>query len=267
MRVLQDPARRVIRTSTDLLDVVVETLDEVSQELPSHCELLWDRTPGTSRRKPSEDNQAIPDVWRPKPEAALCAHLTHELTLRLAGHRVAVNREVLIHPTDPYGAGDRTDLLVETLASPGDPSDRASGGPVKLVIEVKGAWNRDVMTAQEEQLANRYLPQARVDAGIYLVGWYPFELWNATGDSRKTQAKKPHPDTLLAHLRGQAASLSESGAFHLRPMVIKIPRPHRQWICLRLPLMWVPWQLLGEGLSSPEQREAEIFLQSSPSGR
>ncbi|MGW1597217.1 hypothetical protein [Streptomyces sp. NPDC002343] len=228
IRLLQDAARRVIRTSTDLLDVVQEALEDVSRALPSHCELLWDRTPGKNPRKPSAENPVIPDAWRPKPEAALCAYLTHELTLRLAGHRVAVNREVLIHPTDPYGAGDRTDLLVEAMPSPGDEPDTASSGSVKLVIEVKGAWNDEVPTAQADQLAGRYLPEAGTDAGVYIVGWYPIELWNATGDSRKTQAKKLRPDTLLADLRNQAASLSQAAGIHLRPMVIDIPRPSRQ---------------------------------------
>ncbi|MFG2544053.1 hypothetical protein ACGFOM_16600 [Streptomyces sp. NPDC048594] len=60
---------------------------------------------------------------------------------------------MLIHPTDPYGAGDRTDLFVEAMSG-------------------------------------RYLPEAGTDVGIYIVGWYPIELWNATGDNRKTQAKK-----------------------------------------------------------------------------
>lgn len=228
IRLLQDPARRVVRTSTDLLDVVQEALEEVSRELPSHCELLWDRTPGKSPRKPSAENPVIPDVWRPKPEAALCAYLTHELTLRLAGHRVAVNREVLIHPTDPYGAGDRTDLLVEAMPSPGDDPNIASSGSVKLVIEVKGSWNDEVPTAQAEQLAGRYLPEAGTDAGIYIVGWYPIELWNATGDSRKTQAKRLQLATLLDDLQKQAASLSQAGACQVRPMLINVPRPYRQ---------------------------------------
>ncbi|CAL9325619.1 hypothetical protein SUDANB180_00241 [Streptomyces sp. enrichment culture] len=228
IRLLQDPARRVVRTSTDLLDVVQEALEEVSLALPSHGELLWDRTPGKRPRKPSAENPVIPDVWRPKPEAALCAYLAHELTLRLAGHRVAVNREVLIHPTDPYGAGDRTDLLVEALPAPGDDHDIASSGSVKLVIEVKGSWNDEVPTAQAEQLAGRYLPEAGTDAGIYIVGWYPIELWNATGDRRKTQAKTLQPDTLLVELRDQAASLSQAGALHVRPMVINVPRPSGQ---------------------------------------
>ncbi|WP_406362604.1 hypothetical protein OID55_35660 [Streptomyces sp. NBC_00715] len=231
VRVLRDPARRVIRSSTDLLDVVHEILEQVGCELPSHGELMWDRTPGSrSRRKSAStaDTGAVPDTWRPKPEAALCAYLAHELTLRMAGHRVGVNREVLIHPTDAYGAGDRTDILIDAQTSSRDDSDSAPGGPLKLVIEVKGSWNPGLTTAQEEQLVGRYLPEAQTDVGIYLVGWYPVELWDAKGDSRRTQAKKQEHATLLADLQDQADHLAQAGSVHLRPMVITIPRPHRQ---------------------------------------
>ncbi|WP_151478237.1 hypothetical protein [Streptomyces albicerus] len=231
IRVLQDPARRVIRTSTDLLDAVYEVLDQMGNEIPSHGELLWDRTPGRRSRTKSTSTtgtESVPETWRPKPEAALCAYLAHELTLRLGGHRVAVNREVLIHPTDAYGAGDRTDILIDALPSPGDELGPTPGGPVKLVIEVKGSWNPDLATSQAEQLAGRYLPEAMTDVGIYLVGWYPVELWDAEKDSRKTQAKKLERDTLLSDLQAQALRLAQAEAIHLRPMVITIPRPHRQ---------------------------------------
>ncbi|MFE5374002.1 hypothetical protein [Streptomyces mirabilis] len=231
VRVLRDPARRVIRTSTDLLDVVHEILEQVGRDLPSHGELMWDRTPGSRSRKKSAtttDTESVPDTWRPKPEAALCAYLAHELNLRLAGHRVAVNREVLIHPTDAYGAGDRTDILIDAQPSSRDDLGSAPDGPLKLVIEVKGSWNPGITTAQGEQLSGRYLPEVQTNVGIYLVGWYPVELWDAKGDSRKTQAKKLEPGTLLADLQDQAARLSEAGSVHLRAMVITIPRPHRQ---------------------------------------
>lgn len=231
VQVLRDPARRVIRTSTDLLDVVYEVLEQVSRELPSHSELLWDRTPGKRSRPKATSTtepETVPEAWRPKPEAALCAYLAHELSLRLGGHRVAVNREVLIHPTDAYGAGDRTDILIDATPSTSDDLDTSPGEPVKLVIEVKGSWNPGVTTSQEDQLADRYLPEVQTDVGIYLVGWYPVELWNATGDKRKTEAKKLDFPVLLADLDTQARRLSQGGAMHIRPMLITIPRPQKQ---------------------------------------
>ncbi len=100
---------------------------------------------------------------------------------------------------------------------------------MELVIEVKGSWNDEVPTSQAEQLAGgRYLPEAGTDVGIYIVGWYPVELWDAKGGNRKTQAKKLQLDTLLVHLLDQAAGLSQAGGVHVRPMVINIPRPDKQ---------------------------------------
>ncbi|MFB7048717.1 NACHT domain-containing protein [Streptomyces microflavus] len=233
MHVLQDPSLRVIRTSSDLLDVVSEVLGQVEVDLPPHGELLWDRKEGSrpqrksSSRQPATAPDAAPDTWRPKPEAALCAYLAHELTLRLGGHRVTVNREVLIQPTDAYGAGDRTDILIDAQGAGDNYSDGAFVKPLKLVIEVKGAWNPKLSSAQEEQLAGRYLPEAMTDVGIYLVGWYPLELWTAEmGTRRRNAAKKWQADTLLVHLQKQAAQLGSVEPIHIRPVVIRIPHPH-----------------------------------------
>ncbi|MEV6060888.1 hypothetical protein AB0L62_12890 [Nocardia asteroides] len=227
IEVLKNPAQRVVRVGTDLLVVVEEALDCIGRDLASHCELLWDRTPGIRRRKNNPDadgTEEVPDRWRPKPEAALCAYLAHELTLRLGGHRVAVNREVLIHPTDPYGAGDRTDILIDAHTQT---TGTGTSQHIKLVIEVKGAWNVDVETSQETQLVDRYLPEAGTDVGIYLVGWYPIELWDAAGDKRKTMAKKLHPSTLAVDLKAQSRQWNQASTFHVRPIVMIIPRPNR----------------------------------------
>ena len=61
---------------------------------------------------------ATGDLWQPKPESALSAYLAHELTLRLRGRGVAVNREVLIKPSNAYGAGERTDIKAEATPCP-----------------------------------------------------------------------------------------------------------------------------------------------------
>jgi hypothetical protein len=228
--VLRDRFRRIIRDSSDLLDVVYETLEHIAGELPSHCELLWDRTRGMPAKKGTTTTSAvaaIPDTWRPKPEAALSAYIAHELNLRLAGHKISVNREVLILPTNPYGMGDRTDILIEAHPTPGHDHDAAEPGPVRLVIELKGPWNRDIATAMETQLADRYLPEAKATVGIYLIGWYPIEMWDVTRDPNRTRAKAWTFDTLTADLAAQASALSDARAVRLKAVVITIPRPHR----------------------------------------
>jgi len=195
IQVLRDPSRRLVHSSAAFLDAVMEVLETIGEELPPHGELLWDRIPGKRPGKAAPtgtDSEARPDVWRPKPEAALCAYLAHELNLRMAGDRIAVNREVLIQPNDAYGAGDRTDILLEAFPSP---QHGPSATPVKLVVEVKGSWNADLMTSQDEQLVSRYLPEVGADAGIYIVGWYPIELWDAPDYRRSTARKHTLPST------------------------------------------------------------------------
>ncbi|MEW2471767.1 hypothetical protein AB0919_43410 [Streptomyces sp. NPDC046994] len=224
---LSDPKRRVIRNTVDLLNIVHEAIVSIADDVPQHGELLWDRTPGKRSRKSDSSSENLPDVWRPKPEAALCAYVAHELLLRLAGFRVAVNREVLVLPTDPYGAGDRTDILVEV--APGGP-DRWSlreEENLKVVIEVKGAWNPGLLEAQKEQLVDMYLSQVQTDVGIYLVGWYPIRLWDATGDSRKTKAKQRSLAGIRADLEAQARDINATAEVLVKSLVVNIPRPHQ----------------------------------------
>ncbi|GLX99510.1 hypothetical protein [Herbidospora sp. NBRC 101105] len=126
----------------------------------------------------------------------------------------------------PSGAGDRTDILVEALPETHREFPEA-GEPLKLVIEVKCAGNKNLKTAQEKQLVDRYLKEARTDVGIYLVGWHPVKLWTTRDNAYRIRAKKLRPDTLQADLDQQAAQLSRSRGVHVRSLVITVPRPHK----------------------------------------
>lgn len=223
-RLLRDPSRRLVRTDAELAAVIIETLRVVEHELPPHCELLWDRVPASLRSLAARKGvtlgyKAAPegdDLWAPKPEAALSAYLANQLDLRLAKRSLIVNREVLVHPTNPYGSGDRPDILVEVR----------SGTQVhcKVPIEVKGAWNQEAETSLETQLAKRYLPEARSNAGVYVVGWYPLGLWTALDSSRRPKAAGRSPDTLSADLDHLAGQVAPPGAV-IAPIIITIPRP------------------------------------------
>ncbi|WP_042379923.1 hypothetical protein [Streptacidiphilus melanogenes] len=229
VQVLTDPRRRLINTTSGLLDVVVDTLNAIAADVAPHGELLWDRTPGKSPRAKAKlgGAVAIPDVWRPKPEAALSAYLAHVLQLRLGGHGVLVNREVLIQPTDAYGAGERVDILVQATSIARSGSVSPTPDTLRLVIEVKGPWNKDLLTAQETQLARTYLPEVPTDAGVYLVGWYPLDQWTAS-DDRKAKAKVHSAESLREKLQIQAATLAGLLSIHVQAMVLVIDRPHKQ---------------------------------------
>lgn len=123
-----DSRRRFVRTPHERAAVIVKELDRIRSDIAGHGELLWDRVPGTRKRAKKNmqlgesggDRDELIEQWSPKPEAALSAYLAHEFNLRLSGHRVIVNREVLIQPTDAYGAGDRTDILIQANVNDGD---------------------------------------------------------------------------------------------------------------------------------------------------
>jgi hypothetical protein len=238
-RLLSDARRRLVRSTAELATLLGDTLAAIGQDLPAHGELLWDRQPAPRRRAASSTNppsattpasgeQPKEDTWRPKPEAALSAYLAHEFTLRLTDRGVAVNREVLVQPRNPYGAGDRTDIAVEATLVHDPYAATPAAAPERLVVvvEVKGAWNDGLLSDQRNQLAVRYLPESNSDRGIYVVGWYPVDLWTARGDQRKAKASRLVRDDVEHALSEQADNLARELNLYTHPVVLEIPRPH-----------------------------------------
>jgi hypothetical protein len=172
------------------------------------------------------DNSSDSDAWLPKVEGALSAFLANELRHRLSEQPLVVNREVLVRPTNEHGAGDRTDILVE-----GPLSGVSLTGPnhdrVAVVVEVKGSWNDELTTAQLSQLAERYLPEADTDHGIYLVGWYPLDLWSELDQDRRRRAARYAIERLMDILNDQAAQIADTLNLITKPVALNIPRAHR----------------------------------------
>jgi hypothetical protein len=231
-RLLEDVTRRLVRSNSELLELVIDVLMRVADELSTHCELLWDRTRASrqefSGRREEGGDRAV--EWQPKPEAALSAYLAHELQLRLVGRGVAVNREILVRPTNAYGAGLRTDITVEAslVHDPFDTHPIAPPARVAVVVEVKGPWNRDLLSAQRDQLAVQYLPAASTDHGAYVVGWYPISLWTARSDNyRRTLSSRLDRTELEARLTAQAEEIRRDLDQYTQPLVVDVPRPAR----------------------------------------
>jgi hypothetical protein len=218
----EDARRRLVRSEGELADLLIEVLNTIGEDLPAHGELLWDRLP---RRVLPEDSP-LKEAWLPKMEPALSAYICHELTNRLKGRGLAVNREVLVRPTDASGAGDRTDIQVEATmrhdAVSGPVPDR-----VAVVIEIKGPWNEELMTAQRDQLAKRYLPETHTATGIYLVGWYSLDQWTYEGDYRRARVRNLERDQLVRELQDQARKIFTELSRSIEVLLLAIPRPHR----------------------------------------
>jgi hypothetical protein len=237
---LADRHRRLVRTATELSDAVVDALREIAQSLPEHGQLLWDmcRVPRHPAGSASDESNAAgesaspgrtqqEELWRPKNEHALSAYLKDQLQLRLAGRAVVVNREVLVRQTSTSGAGDRVDLLVEATALPGVPTGadiaESAVGAVRVIVEVKGCWHHQLMTAMRDQLADDYLPEASTNHGLYVVGWFPVDQWNDTDDRRRAATIRRDRDPTAAELERQAAELSQTRGLDLRSVVIEVP--------------------------------------------
>lgn len=217
-RLLDDGRRRLVRSNAELADAVLVVLEEVAKSVPDHGDLLWDRVP---KRLSREDE----DIWIPKTEAAVSAYLTNELRHRLVRRQVVVNREVLVRQTDEYGAGDSTDILVEATARTFS-HHATNHDRVAAVIEVKGAWNGDIKTAQRDQLAGRYLPEAATDQGLYVVAWFPLDLWS-DHDYRRRQVPRIGAQGLRQKLKQQSEEIRIDLRVVTRPFLISIPRSHQ----------------------------------------
>ncbi len=159
---------RLVRSESDLRDVLIESLSRLSENLQGNvpiAELFWN-TPGDRR-------------FTPKDETVLSNYIKHHLESELLEpSRIVVNREVVI---DAGGhRGKKTDIHVDCFTA------TDNGARIKAVIEVKCCWNKDLMSAMESQLAEQYMNDTECRVGIYLVGYYDCVLWD--DDHRKKKA-------------------------------------------------------------------------------
>jgi hypothetical protein len=229
VKLLDDEARRLARTNRELRELIESQIMAISGDLPSHGDLLWDRSlPADLREAGVQDEALQRKGWRPKPEAAFSAYLAHELQIRLTGRGLAISREVLVRPTSEYGAGDRTDVLVEAnlLHEPFAGNPRLAEPRLAVVIEVKANWSPDLRDAQREQLAGRYLGEAGTDTGLYVIGWFGVDLWTAEWDRRRSQARGRDSEETLRQLEEQALAIEVESSQYVRPCLVPIPRSH-----------------------------------------
>lgn len=183
-----DTQRRILRSSEQLRDLVLEALGRLQRHLTVGGAVadLW-----------SEWKVGQREVYRPKLELAFADYVKRFLDCDLRQYTILNNREV------ENRRGNETDILVEYMDREGDGVPRR----LAVVIEVKGAWHRDLFTAMETQLAGRYLVDYQTHHGIYLVGWYQCNRWEST----RRERRKPvgHTlDSLRQKLIDQASQLS-----------------------------------------------------------
>lgn len=151
-RLVAEQHARVIRSAVELRRVAMETLGVLqswlSGEIPQAF-ALWNAP-------------SIPG--KPKDENSVSDWYCHGLRLLLNGRNVVVNREVEVTRGTGAGMGSRNDIRLDAV---GD------DGVLSVVVEVKGCWNPKLRDGVQNQLDVRYLTQAGLTHGIFLVVCFP----------------------------------------------------------------------------------------------
>lgn len=203
LQVCSDPSRRSVESSSQLLEVICESLDRLQVLL--HAELpavrdLWNSKNG--------------EAW-PKEEEDVSDYIARHFKADLIRRGIVVNREVQIRKGQPGEMpGQKTDIHVDANV-PGTRTELY--GPVSVIVEVKGNWNAGLMEDLERQLRDRYLQNNPCGTGLYLVAYFSAKTWSKD-DPRRGKAAAVTAEELRRSLETQAASLS--GALHLKSYVL-----------------------------------------------
>lgn len=193
LKMARDRRIRLVESESQLLAVVIESLQRLEQELQGETPAapdLWD--------------QIRDGVFRPKDEGHFADYVARHLRRDLG---VIANREVEVRRGEGDATGERTDILV--AATTMSRSSR-SVDSLKVIIEAKGCWNRQLLTAMRTQLTNRYLRDNQCRHGLYLVGWFNCPQWDEN-DHRKKRVPVHSIDELRTALNTQAIEVSRDG--------------------------------------------------------
>lgn len=189
-------------------------------EALTHC--ILESLDGLQLKLQGETPAAI-DLWNyvnrkytPKDENTFSDYIKRYLEEDLKKRGIIVNREVEIRRGQGGNAGERTDIIVDAVIID---KNAVPVDVISVVIETKGCWHPELLTAMKSQLADRYLRENQCKYGIYLVGWFNCVQWDGN-DYRLKEAEKVNHGDIINYLSKQAQELSKQGIF-VRAKVIK----------------------------------------------
>jgi len=207
-QLLTDHQSRLVRDNADLSDLIVDALEVAAKRLSRTGQLLWNSFSSEGQER-----------WRPKSELDVGAWLSEQLTIELTRSGVVVNREVLVRQTTTRGHGLAVDVQADAPVTSGKQAE-----PARCRIELKGNWNRDLMTAMRSQLADDYLLPEGLREGIYVTAWFDAALWNDESDPQRGRAAARDRGDTAQVLAAQAEALCQLG-LRVRSVIIDVPRP------------------------------------------
>jgi hypothetical protein len=229
-----DSSRRVVRSSAELQDIVLEALSDLqnrlnAQEQPAAAD-LWNEVPCGPQRDIVRDwlqpnnledlqekvKEIKGTVYTPKEEERLSDYITRQLRQDLERRGITLTRESEVR------VQNRTDILVKV-----PPKIGANGDLLSVIIEVKGSWNKDALSSIQSQLADRYLDSEDTEygtsRGIYLVVWFDLDRWSLESARFRRARRHESVDKLLKNMENKIADLTENGldtAARIRPFVL-----------------------------------------------
>jgi hypothetical protein len=187
MKVISDSRVRLVQNEEQLLEVVIESLRRLEatfrDETPAWRD-VWDRLPLPSSETPTpaRGRRRRAYTYRPIDENEFSDYVKRHLQADLESRGIIANREVVIR------WDERIDIRIDALArnTREELDERLS-----LIIEVKGNWNPELMTAMQTQLVDRYLRDNHCQHGLYLVGWFNCEAWDSQDDRKRRAPRMP----------------------------------------------------------------------------
>jgi hypothetical protein len=192
-----------VQHGAQLLEILTESLLRLQAELQGE-------TPGA----PAFWDKIAEGCYRPKDEMHLSDQVKLHYERDIQAKAIIVNREVQIRKGMGNKPGEQTDIHVDAISQEPD----GKYNRISAIVEVKGCWNKDVLTAMETQLVDRYLADNRCPFGLYLVGWFMCPQWDKA-DYRKSDTPQLTLEKAQETFRYQAAELS-SAVVHLKSFVL-----------------------------------------------
>jgi hypothetical protein len=199
-------SQRYVASGDQLLEAVVDALEVIQQELaadPSWANDLWHRRDGG---------------FEPVSEPEASGWLQRRLREKLMGERgIIFQREVQVtQPPGPW-PGDRTDQHVNAVVQ----HRNAPAEDLTTIVEVKGCWHPDVVSALDTQLVERYLRATANRFGVYLVIWFDSERWR-DDDRRRAACARVDRDETMRALAARARELEAEHGLYLRVVALTV---------------------------------------------
>lgn len=194
-KLVSDSQKRLVNDANELLAVLIESLQRLEIELQGETPAardVWDLV------------NSKPLKYKPVDENTFSSYVKRFLDRNLKQRGIIANREVELRSNQGGASGERTDIHVDAVIrnSSGEVCDS-----ITVIIEVKGCWHKELDTAMETQLVNRYLQDNTCKHGLYLVAWFNCPQWD-NSDRRKRNTPNISLEEAKKQFNRQAESLS-----------------------------------------------------------